>query len=919
MSKLYRYLFYALTGVLIFSACRKDNIEPTTEIVNPPIGSGEESGLSGLVLDVQGSALQNVEVTLLTSFGGEEIQTSDENGYFRFDDVAFDTNGGLLSFSHSDYFKNFKFAYPARGQRAWSKVKMIPRTKAGSFDSAIGKTINLTGSAQIQFEGGVISTANGNSYTGNVNVYAHWFDPASDNFLQTSPGDLRGMDVQGEAVQLQSYGMMAVELEDDSGNELQIKNGETAQLIFPVSGDAPNEIPLWYFDEANGEWMEEGSANLEGGNYVANVAHFSFWNCDIPIDFINLKGRLVSDDGTPFSNQEILIKSDDFGYASSSSNSDGYFEGKVPSDEPLLFQVKRFVDCPGGSINFFEQEYNFSEDTDLGDIVLPNLSDLEKVYQISTALKDCDGDPIPNALLLVDVEDKVFILESDAQGIVSGFIDVCNETTATIYARDLSNGLRSEEITIDLNTPEIVLADIRICDESDYYFEISANGSDIVRIPNPVVYNLNDDEYLIYAEGNDSYAGIRVDLSTSPQSVSSSNLKVVDPAQNLNMGFYCHSEPSPSCANLNVNSLTYDATLNTLLGSISGRLAAETPTGGVEGDVEISFFLPFMDEDLSTAIVPVNIWIDENKDGIRDSNEPIAVDSSDIEGKLRYRYTSASKFKIDVFQSPINYNPTSGTMELELLEDEWWSIDYFGQRTVTLKDQGSNDLLDSDFEPIASPLNSTDDFYVEKGTPYTSLGIGLLEENEMICTAEVINCAPNGSILVEVSGGVPPYSYTWSHGDTQQNLSGLAAGLYIVTITDNDGSQCLQSVNLGNNNNQLSGFVFVDEPGGTDDIYDPGIDTKLEGVIISLIHPLIFVAPIASDSEGNFTYPGVEDLGEFMLTVEPIPGYIPLVPNVGDDDSIDSDLGTDDCEYCIDIQFSGCDDQVVLGIGLKRQ
>jgi len=921
MTKLYRYLLFAFIGGLIFSACRKDSIEPITEDIQPPpFETGEESGISGVVIDVEGRALQNVEVKLLTSFGAEETRTSDENGYYRFDDVAFDSDGGLLNFSLTDYFDNYKFAYPALGQRAWSKVKMIPRTKAGDFDSATGKTINLAGSAQIQFDAGVISQANGNSYTGKVNVYAHWFDPSSDNFLQTSPGDLRGINTQGGGVQLKSYGMMAVELEDENGNELQIKSGETAQLTFPVSGDAPNEIPLWYFDEESGDWLEEGIANLEGGNYIADIAHFSFWNCDIPIDFVNLKGRLVSDDGTPFSNQEILIESDNFGYANSYSNSDGYFEGKVPSDEPLLFQVVGYVDCPSGTNVLFEKEYNFSEDTDLGEIVMSSPIVDDNVYHISSALKDCTGNPVPNALLLVNVNDEIFILESDAQGIVSGYIYICNETTAIAYARDLSNGLRSEEITIDLNTSEIVLADIKICDESEFYLEISANGSEKVRIPNPVVYDLNDDEYLIYAAGNDSYAGIRIDLSSSPQSVRSSKLKVVDPAQNLNMGFYCHPDPFPTCANLNVNSLTYDATSNTLLGSISGRLEAETPTGGVEGEVEVSFFLPFMDEELSTTLVPVNIWIDENKDGIRDSNEPIPTDFDDIKGVFRYFYTSASRFKIDVFQSPKYYNSTNGTMELELLEDEWWSIDYFGQRTVTLKDQGSNDLLDSDFEPIASPLNSADDFFVEKGVPYTSLGIGLLEESEMLCTSNVVDCAPNGSILIQVSGGTAPYTYSWSNGAATPTTSGLAAGVYSVTITDSAGNSCEQFTNLEEGNNQLSGFVFVDEPGGKDNIYDLGIDTKLEGAQISLVHPTIFIAPIESDSEGNFTIPSAGDISdEFMLVMEPISGYVPLIPNEGNDESIDSDLGTDDCEYCIDLQFEGCDDQKVVGIGLKRQ
>ncbi len=42
----------------------------------------------------------------------------------------------------------------------------------------------------------------------------------------------------------------------------------------------------------------------------------------------------------------------------------------------------------------------------------------------------------------------------------------------------------------------------------------------------------------------------------------------------------------------------------------------------------------------------------------------------------------------------------------------------------------------------------------------------------------------NGSIDIQVSGGAAPYTYSWSNGNTTQNLSGAAVGTYTVTITD---------------------------------------------------------------------------------------------------------------------------------------
>jgi len=49
----------------------------------------------------------------------------------------------------------------------------------------------------------------------------------------------------------------------------------------------------------------------------------------------------------------------------------------------------------------------------------------------------------------------------------------------------------------------------------------------------------------------------------------------------------------------------------------------------------------------------------------------------------------------------------------------------------------------------------------------------------------------NGSINFEIDGGTPDYSFAWSHGETTQNVEGLAPGDYSLTVTDGNG--CTES------------------------------------------------------------------------------------------------------------------------------
>ncbi len=58
------------------------------------------------------------------------------------------------------------------------------------------------------------------------------------------------------------------------------------------------------------------------------------------------------------------------------------------------------------------------------------------------------------------------------------------------------------------------------------------------------------------------------------------------------------------------------------------------------------------------------------------------------------------------------------------------------------------------------------------------------------------NGGSNGSIDLSVTGGVSPYTYSWTGGVTTQDRSGLTAGTYTVTVTDANACSAVLSINV---------------------------------------------------------------------------------------------------------------------------
>lgn len=91
----------------------------------------------------------------------------------------------------------------------------------------------------------------------------------------------------------------------------------------------------------------------------------------------------------------------------------------------------------------------------------------------------------------------------------------------------------------------------------------------------------------------------------------------------------------------------------------------------------------------------------------------------------------------------------------------------------------------------------------------------------------------NGTASVSVSGGTVPYSFLWSNSSTNQNIAGLAASTYTVTVTDVNACSKIRSATVDNNASpvlsldsvrnvrcfgQSSGAIYISKSGGTNPV-----------------------------------------------------------------------------------------------------
>lgn len=513
---------FALIGFFMcvfFFSCQKD--------FSGSNGTGSETAdftskvtaslVSGFVTNDNNNAVMGATVRL-----GTNTVTTDKYGYFEFRNTEVIKTAALVTVTHSGYFNGIKTFIGANNKGAFFRVKLIPKTTAGSFNAATGGSVQLTNGLRITLPASGVMNANTLAYyTGNVSVSASWLDPSSLDLPLTMPGDLRGISTDGALKALTTYGMIAVELRGSAGELLQVATGSKAGIEMPIPpthiATAPATIPLWYFDEAKGLWKEEGQATKTGSSYIGDVSHFSFWNCDVPNNYVQLTCTIQDNNGNPVAHAYVRLSEtgNPNNAAGGFTDSAGYVGGAVPPNKTLVMNVYASYSC-------FTPAYTQSVTTTNQNIALGVINiPAGTLASVSGNLTTCNNTPVTDGYIMMLYNNQYFRKTVTAAGAFNFTTALCGASQPVSFvAVDNAAQQQGSLVNYTLVTGNNPVGTLQACGTAiPEFLNYSINGGATVNFTPPgdslAYYPNATSAFSIYANraGTTSFATLQATLN----------------------------------------------------------------------------------------------------------------------------------------------------------------------------------------------------------------------------------------------------------------------------------------------------------------------------------------------------------------------------------------------------------------------
>lgn len=514
--------FYSLLMILLlFLSCKNDSFidlenqqNQQNQATDFNFGNSVQRNFHGLVLSTNGTPLSGATV----SIGSSTVQTN-SRGIFIIKNAEVKENFAYVKVTKTGFVNGFRTMVPTSGSNKIN-IMMIPATNTSTIASGTTATVSLPNGTKVKFDGS-FKDANGNAYTGNVNVAMFHLKPSDQYLNELMPGSILANNSAGNARIMETFGMLHVQLTGAAGQNLQIANGHTAELTVAIdaaqTSAAPAIIPLWSFNETTGIWQEEGSATKVGNAYVGTVNHFSWWNCDVQFPQCLLNIHIQNSTAQPLSNVNVKIFRQNQSSSSATTDGNGNASGIVPAGESLTMKI---YDACGNVImtNSIGPFANNSSNT------LPAITisqSLSNTITITGTLKDCSGNNVTNGLAYLSHASSTNYFSNYSTPVTNGsfsfnVLSCTSSQQLTFFGSDFTNLQTTGDINFTATSPTTSLGNLTVCTATTEFITSQIDAQ-------PIKYYISP----IYVDGN----------SQTPTSV----LGLFISSQNANAGFLLSS------------------------------------------------------------------------------------------------------------------------------------------------------------------------------------------------------------------------------------------------------------------------------------------------------------------------------------------------------------------------------------------
>lgn len=302
---------------------------PTMTVTVPPVTAPPATApatLRGTVSDAaSGAGVAGVQV----SVGALNTVTSATGAYT----LAVGTGTLVVSFRKAGFAEQTKVNSDLNnaGDSSFLNVPLLAYAQSTVLAGTTAQTVTVAGStAAVGLPADGLRRADGSAAQGAVTVNLTPINPATN--VNIMPGSLV-TSVAGAAMPIESFGALNVTINDAAGSELNLRSGQSATIRIPAisrGANLPATIPLFNFNAATGQWVQEGTATLVGSGatayYQGTVTHFSTWNADQVVNTVFINGCVNDSAGAPAANARVTSEGIDYiGTSSVLTNAQGRF------------------------------------------------------------------------------------------------------------------------------------------------------------------------------------------------------------------------------------------------------------------------------------------------------------------------------------------------------------------------------------------------------------------------------------------------------------------------------------------------------------------------------------------------------------------------------------------------------------------